>query len=182
MKLYLTFAALLLSASLLAQPCKRVDIATTPQQKMLIREYLQECRQKRYFFEDKGIVTLTIYQDAKGRTCWLLSAMIDDRYRANPLPEQYAFVAHDVFLVYKGDSTGRVLSMPTGTTERDKCLQEIIGSRVYERSTKKQFMYVQEANGQETKYPVTHQFNGNHWNEQIIRFNRDGTVTKFLLV
>lgn len=177
----LLLVLLLTQRPLLAQSCHQVQVATTAQQKELLREYLKECYRKRFFFEDKGVVKLTIFQDSAGLTNWHLSALIDDRYRSRP-PEQYAFFDDYIILVYKGDQDGFELPIAGDNTSRNACIEDVVGSRVYERSNKKQFVYKPDATGKVQKVPITYISYGNKSNEIIIRFNRDGTITKFLPV
>lgn len=179
--LLLALSMLLGQSQLFAQTCRQVDVATTPQKNVLLSDYIHECRQNRYFFEDKGAVKLIIYQDSDGVTCWYLSAIVDDRYRELP-PEQYAFFDNDVILIYQGDSAGKPRPIAGDPTSRDGCIQDILGSRVYEHSTKKQFVFSHDANGKIQKIPVTRLSGGGLHNDLIIKFNKNGTVSKLIPV
>jgi len=182
MKYLLIVLALLLGQGrIFAQSCQQIKLTTTPQKDALIRDYINDSRQKRYFFEDKGVVKLVIYQNDEGATCWHLSALIDDRYRTLP-PEQYAFFDNDVILIYQGDKNGQLLPIAGEKNTRDVCIQDIVGSRVYECSKRKQFVYTKDANGKAQKIPVTQLSYGNLNNELIIKFNKDGTVSKYVPV
>ncbi|UYZ57483.1 hypothetical protein [Hymenobacter latericus] len=59
-------------------------MASTALQKRVLREFIAGCHRERHFFEDKRIVQLTTYQDARGQLNWVVSALIDDRFKDNP--------------------------------------------------------------------------------------------------
>lgn len=182
MKSLLFCLGLLLSQQILfAQTCQQIEVATDPAKTALLNEYVRECGTKHYFFEDKGVVKLVIYQDKQGLTRWHLSALVDDRYRILP-PRDYAQLGNNIILVYQGDTEGSPLPIAGNATARDACMQEVVGGRVYERSTRKQVINVRQENGNIERVPVTYLSGGNSHNELIIRFNKDGTITKFLPV
>gem|GEM_PF-4461596 len=110
-----------------AQACEQINLVTTAQQRALLQDYVVDCYQRHFFFEDKGAVKLIAYQDAGGRPCWLLSAIVDDRYRAAS-PAQYAHFDNNVILVYKGDSRGNALPPAGSSAERAACHSEVLGA------------------------------------------------------
>ena len=167
------------SISLYAQQCQEVEIATTPQQRELLTAYINDCYQKHYFFEDKGVVQLVVYRDAEERLCWYLSAQIDTRYRSSP-PKQYAQFGNNIILVYQGDKIGRPLLTTENIAALNDCIGEVLGGRVYEYAPKPQHIYMKEANGSKTKMPVTYELTGNHHNYLIIKFNKDDTINKVI--
>lgn len=178
MKYLLVFAALLLSRPLFAQACQVVNVATDAQKKALLEAYIQDCHQRNFFFEDKGAVKLVVYQEADGRTCWLLSAIIDDRYRSQP-PAQYAELGNDIMLVYRGDSLANILPIAGDAAARAACIAEVLGSRVYPYIDKPEYTTVIDAQGNPQQVQVKHMLMGNFHNDLIIKFNKDGTVSKF---
>ena len=179
--LLLALAMLLGQGQLFAQSCRQVELATTPQKGALLQEYIKDCNQKRYFFEDKGAVKLIVYQNTEGATCWYLSAIIDDRYQTLP-PEEYTFYGNTVILVYHGDSASHLLPIKGDAVGRDMCIQEVLGSRVYKHTTEKQFVYSRDASGKVQKVPVNYLSGGNLNNSLIVKFNKDGTVSKSIPV
>lgn len=174
-------AALLAYNSLFAQACHPVDIANTAQKKMILRDYIKECKQKHFFFGNKGAIKLVAYQDTDGTDRWLLSAIVDDHYR-ELVPEQYSFFSKDIVLVYKADKNGNLLPIPGDTTARAACIRKALGSRVSKHLTKKEFVDVRDENGRTKKIPVNSIAGGNPDNSKIIRFNKDGTVSKMIPV
>jgi hypothetical protein len=167
--------------SVWAQACEQINLVATAQQRALLQDYVVDCYQRHFFFEDKGAVKLIAYQDAEGRPCWLLSAIVDDRYRAAP-PAQYAHFGNNVILVYKGDSRGNALPPAGDSAERAACLSEVLGGRVYHYTNEPQYTIDKDAPGGPKKIKVTHESGGNVHNDLIIKFNKDGTVTKLVPV
>lgn len=174
-------ATLLAYNSLFAQTCHPIDIANTAQKKMILRDYIKECKQKQFFSKDKGAVKLVTYQDTDGTDRWLLSAIVDDRYR-ELVPEQYSSFGKDIVLVYKADKNGNLLPISSDTVARAVCIRKALGGRVYKYSTKQQFAVIRDENGETKKVPVTHVIGGNSDNSVIIRFNKDGTLSKMIPV
>ena len=173
------FALLLGHGSLRAQACEQINLATDAQKRGLLRDYIVDCYQRHFFFEDKGAVKLVAYQDAEGRPCWLLSALIDDRYCAAP-PGRYAWLGNDVILVYQGDSQANALPALGNTAEREACLREVLGGRVYHYTKEPQYSLDMDAPGGPRKIRVIHEAGGNVHNDLIIKFNKDGTITKLI--
>lgn len=170
----LALAPLFLSA----QPCQQVEVATDAAKTAVLQEYVRTCFEKHYFFEDKGVVKLVVYQDEQGLTRWHLSALVDDRYRAFP-PREYAQSGTGIVLVYRGQADGSLQPIAGNTAARDSCVQAVVGSRVYAQTTAKQVIKLRNAQGKLETVPVTHMSGGNVHNEVIVRFNKDGTITKF---
>lgn len=167
----------LLPGILFAQSCKEVDIITSSQKRDILREYIADCNQKHYFFEGMGVVRLVVFQDAEGQYCWQLSALIDTRYRAAP-PSQYAWFHHDIILIYQGTTYGNPLPGKGDKEVLNNCLADEIGGRLYEYNPKPAYAYFNEGNGVRVKSRVTVTDAGNVHNSLIIRFNKDGTITK----
>ncbi|MVN78688.1 hypothetical protein GO988_20330 [Hymenobacter sp. HMF4947] len=155
--------------------CRPVQIAPDQTKRDLLRQFINDCHREHYFFEDKGVVELIAYHDAKGRAAWYLSALIDDRYRDNP-PAAYSMQGNDIVLVYQGDSLGKQVRTPTlDVAPLVKCLELVIGPAVYQRPAIKE-RFVEETIGQKTtKYRVLTDSTGNLYHERRIVFNADGT-------
>ena len=160
--------------------CQQVSIATDQVKRDLLRQFITDCYQTHYFFEDKGLVELITYQDNKGRTAWYLSAIIDDRYRDNP-PQTYSLLGNDIILVYQGDSLGNKLRAPTAAVAPlMHCLELVIGPAVYQRPAIKE-RFVEETVGQKTtKYRVRTNSGGNVHHERRVIFNADGTYKIYM--
>lgn len=159
------------------QACREIELFSTTQKRNLIQEYINDCYQRHYFFEDKGVVQIIDYQDTKGRTCWLVSAYVDNRFLTAP-PEQYSWLGNDLVLVYQGDKQGKALAVKNPSTDLSKCLSELAGGRVYAYSQQPQYAYYIDEKGVRKKIAVRHDVSGNVHNELIIIFNLDGTISK----
>ena len=160
-----------------AQACTEVDLFNTAQKRALLQEYINDCRQKHYFFEDKGIVQLITYQDDKGHICWLVSSSVDNRFLASPA-QQYAWLGNDVILIYPGDSKGNIVPISNPTDELKKCVSELVGGRVYDYQPKSQYAYYTDPNGIKKKTAVRHTVSGNVHNELIIEFDNSTIIKK----
>jgi hypothetical protein len=174
---FLLLLALLGQRALAAPPCRQIDLATTAQKKALLREYIEQCQRTLHFHGDKGVVKLIIYQE-DGITCWLLSALTDDRYRAFP-PAQYARFKQDVILVYRGGANANPLPIAGDLASRAACIQEVVGQRVTAYVAAPQYTSVTDAQGNTQRVKITRVTGGNFDNEVIIKFNKDGTVSKY---
>lgn len=163
-----------------AQLCRQIDIAPDTLRKRILRQFIDECHRGRYFVEDKGIVTLTAYQDSKGRELWSIYAMIDDRYKENP-PTAYSTIGDDIILVYSADSMGRTSGRASqNIASINRCLEDVILNRIYQRPlVKERFVEIVRPNGKIMKTPVKTIIMGNYWNGKKIIFNRDGTYKIF---
>jgi len=180
MHLSLTLLALLLSASSLrAQGCEPIKLATDAQKRGVLRDYISTCYQRHFLSKNKGAVKLIAYQDAEGRPCWLLNTLVDDQYRTAP-PAHYARLGNDVILVYQGDSQGNALSAADNVAARVACLRKVLGSRVY-HYTEEDPQYTLDTSAPDgpKKIKITHFSGGSSHNDLLIKFNKDGTVTKF---
>lgn len=163
----------------LAQVCQEINLFDNREKRELIRDYISNCYQNHHFFEDKGVVTVTVYQDPAGHTCWRLSALIDNRFFTLP-PKQYAWNGNNVTLIYQGDSTGKPIIFTSGQDKASliNCMAELVGSRVYNYVSSPQYAYDIDNKGNKKKILIKHDTGGNIHNELIIIFNNDGTFTK----
>ncbi|NML64593.1 hypothetical protein HHL22_05180 [Hymenobacter sp. RP-2-7] len=165
-----------------AQACEQIKLATTTQQRAVLRDYISLCHQRHFFSKDKGVVQLVAYQNAEGRPRWLLSALTDDRYRDAP-PARYARLGRDVILVYQGDANGNALPLAGDPAERAACLSKVLGDRLY-HYTKEPPRYIidKDAPGGPRKMEARQVTGGSSHNDLIIEFNKDGTFTKLVPV
>jgi hypothetical protein len=121
--------------SIPAPPCRQVDLKIDTTKRRILNNFISACNRENYFVQDKGIIHLIIYTDAKGLTNWRLSPWIDDWYKYNPTP---TFAVYDdyIILVYAADVNGRKQIAPEPAPV-NKCLEDIIGDRVYLSPTRK---------------------------------------------
>ena len=120
--------------SIPAPPCKQVDLGIDTTKRRILNDFINECYKENSFVYDKGIIHLYIYTDAKGLTNWMLSPHIDDWYKNNPTP---TFAVYDsyIILVYAAGTNGNV-SINPNPAPVNKCLEDIIGDRVYLNPTR----------------------------------------------
>ena len=160
-----------------AQPCHKVEIATDSVKRAILDKFISESIKTNYFIGDKGMVQVNIYKDEKGRDCWLLLPQIDDSYKDNP-PTKYADLDGDgdiMFLVYEANSSGIELPFRGDRTAVIKCLEAVIGDRLYIRPPKQdRWVEFKDPTGKlrRTKKQTITLGNGG---SLIIIFNKDGT-------
>ena len=170
--------------SIRAQVCQEVKL-TNDKERLLIHQYIDECRQNRYFVDDKGVVMLTQSTDAQGRRVWYLSAAIDDRYKDNP-PTKWASFNGEITLIYDADKPSSGLT-DAQRKELLDCLQEVIKDRLYIRPPSQEVWFnVEERPGVPVLNALTGKplrikrrriIGGNAHNDKKIIFNSDGTHT-----
>ncbi|SOD93062.1 hypothetical protein [Spirosoma fluviale] len=120
-------------------PCsavKQVKLDTDETKRQLLSNFISSCVRNNYWNNDKGIVLLSQYQNEEGNLCWLLSPAIDDHYKDNP-PSQFASFQGDIILVFDADSRRTIKTATSDKNALNQCLEQIIGDRVYPRSTLK---------------------------------------------
>ncbi|MBN8823783.1 MULTISPECIES: hypothetical protein [unclassified Spirosoma] len=120
-------------------PCtdvQQVTIATDSIKQKILFEFIQNCVKEQWFNTnyDKGIVHLYEFHNSENKLCWILSATIDDIYKNNP-PLRFSDFRGDIILVYDADSTGRVVKTTADKAVLNRCLEQIIGDRVFTRPT-----------------------------------------------
>ncbi|MVM30745.1 hypothetical protein GO755_11940 [Spirosoma sp. HMF4905] len=135
---------LLLSKVVFAQegnppPCtevQQVKIDTNKVKRKVLIDFIHHPVQSNGFnsIYDKGIVHLYEFHNSQGQLCWYLSGLIDDSYKDNP-PNRFADVSGDIVLIYEADSTGRPLKTTGDKVAKNRCLEQIIGDRVFTRPT-----------------------------------------------
>jgi hypothetical protein len=118
-----------------ALPCRQTKVSTDTTKIRILNEFITASVINNYFINDKGIIQLNIYKNKEGLTCWLLLPRIDDRYKDNPPPTFEEFRG-DIILIYPADANGNELKTPN-PEPLNKCLEAVIGDRVYPRPTKK---------------------------------------------
>jgi len=111
----------------------------------------------------------------------LLSAISDDRDRAAS-PARYARFGNDIILVYQGDSNGTPLPTAGNLAERDACLSEVLGGRISHYAAEPLYATTVDGQGNTKQVKITHVTGGNTHNDLLIKFNKDGTISKFLPV
>ena len=163
--------------SIPAPPCRQVDVDTDTTKRRLLYEFIDASLKNRRFVNDKGIVQLNVYKNKEGLTCWMLIPHIDDQYKDNP-PPTFDDLNGDIILVYPADVNGYELKTPNPEA-LNKCLEAVIGDRVYRRPTIK---------GRWTRYKLPGMdrifTEGVHRDETgsggaiIIIFQKDGTYKK----
>jgi hypothetical protein len=116
------------------QEVKQVTIATDSVKRKLLFDYIRQCSTNNSFNSDydKGILHLYEFQDSKNRLCWILYPRIDDYYKDNP-PTKFSDFDGDIVLVYEADSTGRAIENKGDIPAINRCLEQIIGDRVFTR-------------------------------------------------
>jgi len=120
--------------SIPSPPCRQVDLSIDTTKRRILNDFINECYKENSFVYDKGIIHLEIYTDAKGLTNWILYPRIDDSYKDNPT-SSFAVYNSYIILVYAADVNGRVVrTLNPGPV--NKCLEDIIGDRVYLRPTR----------------------------------------------
>jgi hypothetical protein len=121
--------------SIPAPPCRQVDLNIDTTKRRILDNFITACSRDNYFVHDKGIILLEIYTNAKGLTNWILTPRINDSYKDNPTPT-FAVFNDYIILVYRADVNGRV-ETTTEPAPVNKCLEDIIGDRVYLRPTRR---------------------------------------------
>jgi hypothetical protein len=141
---------------------KKIDVIS-PVISTILREYQSECSRNRFFYEDKGIVKVVVFQDSLNRQVYRLSALIDDRYLDNPTNE-YLTIGADVFLFYHGDKEGNEIKNVLKNNEIE-CLKKLVGDRVYIRPLKAdRWVEYQGINNQTLRTKTRTIYAGNIWN------------------
>lgn len=119
--------------SIPAPPCEYVELVGGDTSKYnILKGFVNEMEQKNYFQNDKGIVIMTRYRNEEGDSVWVLSPMIDDRYQDNPPTKFSVFGTGWIVLVYE-DNQYNQASGTSNPKAYNKCLEDIIGNRVYLR-------------------------------------------------
>ncbi|MCF0064757.1 hypothetical protein MUK70_04175 [Dyadobacter chenwenxiniae] len=165
-------------------PCdevKQVKIDTDRKKEEILHDYVDYCGRKEWK-NDKGIVMLREFKNEQGLDCWLLIPSIDDSYKDNP-PERFATFQGDIILVFSADSMHNVIPAKGDKNQLNRCLEQIIGDRVYIRPTiKGRWTDGVRPFSNEKITEGAHRFHGGNGGTLIIVFNADGTYRKFLPV
>ncbi|WP_080059277.1 hypothetical protein [Spirosoma aerolatum] len=160
-------------------PCneiKEVKLATDPVKKKILFQYIQDCLHNQSFNTtyDKGIINLYEYKNSQNQLCWLLFAQIDDSYKDNP-PTRFSDFQGEIILIYDADSTGRVLKTSGDKASLNRCLEQIIGDRVFIRPTIKTRWTSSVLPDNEKRKEGNHRWVTGGGGAVIIRFNKDGS-------
>ncbi len=164
-------------------PCtevEQVNLLTDSVKRRILYEFIQSCLNENGFSVryNKGIVYLTQYTNEEGKPCWDLYARIDDSYKDNP-PSQFMDFQGDIVLVYQGDEKRRPLKAAKDKEVLNKCLEKIIGDRVFTRPTTKERWTsdVMPISNRPRKIGNSRDMTGGAGQIAII-FNSDGTYEK----
>lgn len=167
-----------------APPCdevKQIDIAPGSIKKSIISKFIQEC-ERNWWKTDKGIIHLAEYKNEQGKLCWLLQQRIDDSYKDNP-PDQFADFDGDIILIFEADSNRNIIPTKKNRDALNRCLEQIVGDRVYIRPTIK-------TRWTSSVLPITNKklkvgrrrIRGGNGGSLIIIFNADGSFEQLLPV
>jgi hypothetical protein len=165
------------SHALFAQVCRPVALATDSVHRAELGRYIQLCQQQYVLSEGKGLVHLTCYQDAEGLSCWYLSALADDRYTLTP-PSQHTVFNKQIILIYQGNQSGTPLPIAGDPTARVACLREVVGSRVSPYLRSPQYTTVPDATGKLQRVQVQQVTGGAPNHDLLLKFHKNGTVTR----
>jgi len=167
-------------------PCQYIEL--TAKEKEVIAYYIIDGTKRNFFLNDMGVVMLKVENDKQGRKTWYLSIEIEDRYKELPPQKWTTWGTYMVLVNDKSDSL--VLQDSAALEKRIKCLEEVIGSRLYGRSSNKidratvwpDFPLgniLLDQNGKPNIRRVGKQLLlGNSNNGLIIIFNNDGTIER----
>jgi len=165
-------------------PCEFIELPKS--ERRLLMEYIVESTTKSFFPNDKGLVMMTITQDSTGQKIWHLMIQIDDSYKDAP-SDQYTML-RDYMILITDERIKKPLPDSLGSLNRIKCLEEIIGSRVYRRNDEKGGLSVgvdpagnviRDENGKFKMIRMRRRiWAGNLHNNLIIEFKKDGTIEK----
>ncbi|MCF2491504.1 hypothetical protein [Dyadobacter sp. CY347] len=165
-------------------PCnevKQVKIDTDQRKKKILSNYIDYCVKKEWK-NNKGIVMLREFKNEQGQDCWLLIPSIDDSYKDNP-PERFATFQGDIILIFSADSMQNVIPAKGDENQLNQGLEQIIGDRVYTRTTiKGRWTDGMRPFTNEKITEGVHRILGGNGGTLIIVFNADGTYKKLLPV
>lgn len=145
-----------------------------------LRDYYTECQEKNFFHEGYGIVKAVFFEDADGMDVISLTAVLDDRYTETPTP-YYAIIDGHFFLMYRGDSKGRVTedgSDPALISQMNALLRGRTYLRPLQNIRYTEFM---GPDGKVKRRPEFRILGGNHWNTTLFYFS-DGKLKKVVKV
>jgi hypothetical protein len=96
----------------------------------ILRDFILESAQNHHFYNDMGVVLMTIEKDEKERVKWNLWPTIDDSFMSNP-PTKYFDFNGKLVLVWEGArlKSGSKHEYDNATVKA--CLWEKIGDRLY---------------------------------------------------
>jgi hypothetical protein len=164
---------------------KFVEMASLHQKRVLY-EYEEESRVANLFPNDKGLIMLKISQNEKGEVVWNMTVEIDDRYKIAP-PRKYSMM-RDLLVLIWDERENATTPDSAVYNEKLRCLERIVGGRVYARNDSEDDISVDfTPNGEviwgENRLPKMVKrrkkiIAGNLKNETIITFKRDGTILK----
>ena len=181
-KLILTLGLVLVTISSFAQSTNehfdklsKIDTLSGEIRRTL-RDYYTECQDKNFFHEGYGIVKAVFFQDTVGIDVISLTAVLDDRYTEAPTP-YYAVIDGHFFLMYRGDSKGRIIETGSDQTLISQ-MNSLLRGRTYLRPLQNtRYNEFTGPDGKVKKRPEIQILGGNHWNTTLFYFS-DGKLKK----
>lgn len=151
----------------------------------VLMSYAAESMQLNFFPNQKGVVMMEISRNQNGDEVWSLHIDIDDQYRDLPI-NKYSMKRHTLILIT--DKTASSYSLDSVVRdERNRCLERIVGSRLYQRNDRADDVSVEftpagkviwEKPGVPRMKPRRMSWiGGNVNNHTIVTFRHDGTYT-----
>ncbi|WP_291033118.1 hypothetical protein [Dyadobacter sp. 50-39] len=151
----------------------------------ILMSYEAESMKLNFFPNQKGVAMMEITRNKDGEEVWDLYIEIDDRYRDLPI-NKYSMMGHMLILIT--DRSATTFSTDSLVRqERNKCLEKIVGSRLYQRNDRSDDVSVaytpagkviwEKPGIPKMKRRGMWIMLGNAKNQTIITFKRDGTYT-----
>lgn len=111
------------------------EVILSKKEEKVIRDYLNFAVSNKYFINGYGILAINEYQNKDNDKAWLISFMIDDRYKEDP-PLKWANYDGDILVFYDRDYRGEGKRIEFSNDEKKQVLDSldnIILDRVYIR-------------------------------------------------
>lgn len=166
-------------------PCPEFMEISRGDRVRIVMSYEAESMQLNFFPNQKGVAMMEITRNNDGEEVWSLYIEIDDRYKDLPI-NKYSMMGHMLILITEK-------SAPSFSTdslvrqERNRCLEKIVGSRLYQRNDRSDDVSVaytpagkviwEKPGIPKMKPRGMRIMGGNEKNQTIITFKRDGTYT-----
>ncbi len=112
-----------------------IEVILSKKEEKVIRDYINFAVSNKYFINGYGILAINEYLNKDNDKAWLISFMIDDRYKDDP-PLKWANYDNDIVLFYDRDYRGVGNRIQLSTDEKKQLLDSldnIILDRVYTR-------------------------------------------------
>jgi len=123
-------------------PCKEVKIIGSNNLKSeVIKESIDFFLSTNCFINDKGVINLYISYDCKGNEVWDIYSLIENRHmieNASFFTPVFEDFNGDIVFIYDANQKNKNRKMTHAQKQKIRlCMDEIIGNRVYEISTRK---------------------------------------------